>query len=93
MICISDAGAASLHFGTTDDCVTVYAHGHEVIRATKPGYMIQIAKDCINGGLIVMIEGEAAQIVDHAWLLRLAARCCDLAAGMASPSGRGRGGV
>lgn len=80
MICISDAGASRFHFASAEGVVTVYHEGHEVIRSTKPAHMVLLAQDCLNGLLRVDVDGEPVQIVDHRWLLLLAAECCLIAA-------------
>jgi len=78
---ITSPHAAGLHYSVSPERgLRMYVGAREVFLAPKPYQMIDVAKDCLSGLLRIQIGEDPAVIVDHGWLLRLAADCCSVAA-------------
>lgn len=78
---VTNPGAAGIHYSVTPDRgLTMYVGTQEVLLAPKPYQMLDVAKDCLAGLLRVQIGSDTVVVVDHGWLLRLAADCCNVAA-------------
>lgn len=78
---ITDAGGGGLHYEVNEIRGLNLYHGRDsVLIGTKSHHLVSIANDCMTGVLRINVNGEPVEIVDHPWLLRLASRCCDVAA-------------
>jgi len=71
-----------IHYAVTGDGLKIYAGSGLVMKATKDYQLIQVAKDCLTGKLLIPLSPEPIEITDHPWLLRLASDVARYAAQM-----------
>jgi hypothetical protein len=71
-----------VHYAATSGGLEIYVGNDLVMKAAKDYQLIQIAKDCLTGKLLIPLSPEPIEITDHPWLLRLASDVARLAAQM-----------
>lgn len=75
-----------VHYEAAPGRLTLYIAGQPA-RVTRKDYqIIALARQAINGRLIVPADPEPIEITDHAWLLRFAAAAAAVAAEMVEAS-------